>query len=51
MGKLEKTILWIAIIIALTALLISLHNFVQINRNKNIIEIIGDTQSYIVELL
>ncbi|MBA7542063.1 hypothetical protein ES705_34379 [subsurface metagenome] len=48
MGKLEKTILWIIVVIAL---LISLHNFTQINRNKNIIEILGDTQSYIVGLL
>ena len=48
MGKLEKAVLWIAIIIAL---LLSLHNFTQINRNKNIIEILGDTQSYIVGLL
>ncbi|MBA7531246.1 hypothetical protein ES705_23457 [subsurface metagenome] len=51
MGKLEKTILWVGIVIALIALLLSLHNFTQINRNKNIIEIISDTQSYIVGLL
>lgn len=51
MGKLEKIILWIAIIIALTALLISLNNFVQINRNKNIIQFLSETQGYIVELL
>ncbi|MBA7608519.1 hypothetical protein ES703_15696 [subsurface metagenome] len=48
MGKLEKIVLWILVIIAL---LISLHNYTQINRNKNIIEILGDTQSYIVGLL
>ncbi len=51
MGKLEKTILWVGVVIALIALLLSLHNFVQINRNKDIIEIIGETQSYIVEIL
>jgi len=49
-GKLEKTILWVGVVIALIALLLSLHNFVQINRNKNIIEIISETQSYIIEL-
>ena len=48
MGKLEKIVLWILVIIAL---LLALHNFTQINRNKNIIEILGDTQSYIVGLL
>ncbi|MBA7570188.1 hypothetical protein ES708_11936 [subsurface metagenome] len=51
MGKLEKIILWVGVVIALVALLLSLHNFTQINRNKNIIEILGDTQSYIVGLL
>ena len=48
MGKLEKTILWI--IIALLVI-VAIHNFVEIKRNKNIIQIISDTQSYIVELL
>ncbi|MBA7609231.1 hypothetical protein ES703_16419 [subsurface metagenome] len=48
MGKLEKTILWI--IIALLVI-VAIHNFVEIKRNKNIIQILGDTQSYIVELL
>jgi len=47
-GKLEKTILWI--IIALLVI-VAIHNFVEIRRNKNIIQIIGETQSYIVELL
>jgi hypothetical protein len=47
-GKLEKTILWI--IIALLVI-VALHNFVEIKRNKNIIQILGDTQSYIVGLL
>jgi hypothetical protein len=48
MGRLEKTVLWI--IIALLVI-VALHNFVEIKRNKNIIRIIGDTQSQIVELL
>jgi len=47
-GKLEKTILWI--IIALLVI-VAIHNFVEIKRNKNIIQILGDTQSYIVGLL
>ncbi|MBA7582832.1 hypothetical protein ES708_24770 [subsurface metagenome] len=48
MGKLEKMVLWI--IIALLVI-VALHNFVEIKRNKNIIRIIGDTQSQIVGLL
>jgi len=50
-GKLEKTILWVAVVIAFIALLISIHNFLEIKRNKNIIQILSETQSYIVELL
>ncbi|MBA7540005.1 hypothetical protein ES705_32294 [subsurface metagenome] len=48
MGKLERTVLWI--IIALLVI-VAIHNFVEIKRNKNIIQIIGETQSYIVELI
>lgn len=48
MGKLEKTVLWILVIIAL---IVALHNFVEIKRNKNIIQILSETQSYIVEML
>ena len=51
MGKLEKTILWFGVIIALIALIIAITNFVKINYNYNIIKIISETQSYILELI
>lgn len=50
MGKLEKTILWITVIIALIALILAITNFVRISHNYNIIKIIGETQSYMLEL-
>ncbi len=51
MGKLEKIILWVGVVIALIALILAITNFVRISYNYNIIEIIGETQSHIVELL
>ncbi|MBA7521084.1 hypothetical protein ES705_13186 [subsurface metagenome] len=51
MGKLEKIILWVGVVIALIALILSITNFVRISYNYNIIEIIGETQSHMVELL
>ena len=55
MGKLEKIILWvsiaIAIVIAIIALAISLHNFGRINQNEKVISIVAETQEYIVELI
>ena len=51
MGKLEKTILWFGVIIALIALILAITNFVRISYNYNIIEIIGETQSYISKLI
>ncbi|MBA7579455.1 hypothetical protein ES708_21326 [subsurface metagenome] len=51
MGKLEKTILWFGVIIALIALIIAITNFVKINYNYNIIKIISETQSYILKLI
>lgn len=48
MSKLEKTILWIAIIIAL---LIAILAHVRINYNDNIIKLVAETQSYILDLL
>jgi hypothetical protein len=50
-GKLEKIILWVGVVIALIALILAITNFVRISYNYNIIEIIGETQSHIVELL
>jgi hypothetical protein len=38
MGKLERVISWISVVIALIALIIALHNFVEIRRNIKIIE-------------
>ena len=53
MGKLERTILWVSvvigIVIAIAALLISLHNFGRINQNDKIINTIAETQEYIIE--
>lgn len=52
MRKLEKIILWVsvvAIVIAIIALAISLHNFGRINQNEKIINIVAETQEYIIE--
>ncbi|MBA7516146.1 hypothetical protein ES705_25164 [subsurface metagenome] len=53
MGKLERTILWISVVvgvvIAIIALAISLHNFGRINQNEKVINIVAETQEYIVE--
>ncbi|MBA7541830.1 hypothetical protein ES705_34146 [subsurface metagenome] len=46
MGKLERVISWISVVIALIALIITLHNFVEIKRNIRIIE----TQNHLREL-
>ncbi|MBA7547578.1 hypothetical protein ES705_40007 [subsurface metagenome] len=46
MGKLERVISWISVVIALIALIIALHNFVEIRRNIKIIE----TQNHLWEL-
>ncbi|MBA7561260.1 hypothetical protein ES708_02897 [subsurface metagenome] len=51
MEKLKNLIFWITVVIAILALAISIHNFVRINNNFNIIKIIGETQSYILELI
>ncbi|MBA7568104.1 hypothetical protein ES708_09825 [subsurface metagenome] len=48
MGKLERIILWAIVLIAF---LLAITNFVRISRNSNIIKIIGETQSYISELI
>ncbi len=50
MEKLEKLILWITVVIAILALAISIYNFGRISNNYNIIKIIGETQSYMLEL-
>ncbi|MBA7524927.1 hypothetical protein ES705_17072 [subsurface metagenome] len=55
MEKLEKTILWlgvaIGIVIAIIALMLSLHNFGRLNQNDKVINVIAETQEYIVELI
>ena len=51
MGKLEKTILWVSIVIAIIALAISLHNFGRINQNNKVIDIVAETQEYIIEFI
>ena len=54
MRRLEKIIIWvsvIAIVIAITALLISLHNFGRINQNNKVIDIVAETQEYIIEFI
>ncbi|MBA7523610.1 hypothetical protein ES705_15737 [subsurface metagenome] len=53
MGRSEKIILWISvtigIVIAIVALAISLHNFGRINQNEKVINIVAETQEYIIE--
>ncbi|MBA7531950.1 hypothetical protein ES705_24176 [subsurface metagenome] len=55
MGRSEKIILWVSvvigIVIAIAALLISLHNFGRLNQNDKVINVIAETQEYIVELI
>ena len=55
MGKLERTILWVSVIvgivIAIIALAVSLHNFGRINQNNKIINTIAETQGYIIEFI
>lgn len=49
MGKLEKIILWVSVVIAVIALVISLHNFGRINQNNKVINIVAETQEYIIK--
>ncbi|MBA7591312.1 hypothetical protein ES708_33465 [subsurface metagenome] len=51
MGKLEKIMLWVSVVIALIALILAITNFVRINHNDKIIDIVAETQEYIVELI
>ena len=49
MGRLEKIILWVSVVIAIIALMISLHNFGRINQNDKVIDIVAETQEYIIK--
>ncbi len=48
MGKLERIILWVIVLIALT---LAITNFVRINHNNKIINIVAETQGYIIEFI
>ncbi|MBA7552924.1 hypothetical protein ES705_45503 [subsurface metagenome] len=51
MGKLEKIILWVGVVIALIALILAITNFVRINHNDKIINTVAETQGYIIEFI
>ncbi len=46
MGKLERMILWVIVLIALT---LAITNFIRINHNDKIVNTIAETQEYIIE--
>ncbi|MBA7477507.1 hypothetical protein ES707_12918 [subsurface metagenome] len=49
MGKLEKIMLWVSVVIALIALILAITNFIRINHNDKIVNAIAETQGYIIE--
>ena len=48
MGKLERIILWVIVLIALT---LAITNFVRINHNDKIMNTVAETQGYIIEFI